>query len=129
VYFKVLKSGLGLESSKLRESGRQRDGLPCAVLLAGVITGLLFLLARESKAFSETLVFAKSDCHILKRRCKLSDEQTGIKVYLYALAMLGGYLNRKAGPPPGIIVILRGMRRRRVLRQGYEMDLHQDMGN
>lgn len=128
VYFKVLKSGLGLESSKLRERKRLERWIALCCLVGWRIQWLT-MLARESDTFPETRVFSKSECLILKRTAKLHDGAAGIKVYLYALAMLGGYLNRTKDPPPGIMVIWRGVRRLSELRQGYEMAFEKDMGN
>lgn len=128
VYFKVLKSGLGLESSKLRERKRLERWIALCCLVGWRIQWLT-MLARESDTFPETCVFSKSECLILKRTAKLHDGAAGIKVYLYALAMLGGYLNRTKDPPPGIVVIWRGVRRLSELRQGYEMAFEKDMGN
>ena len=104
VYFKVIKSGMGLESSKLRERKRLERWIALCCLVGWRIHWLT-MLARQAEDFTETSVFAASECLILKRTGKLRDTQTGIKVYLYALARLGGYLNRKSDPPPGIIVI------------------------
>lgn len=87
------------------------------------------MLARESDTFPETRVFSKSEFLILKRTAKLHDEEVGIKIYLYALAMLGGYLNPATDPPPGIIVIWRGVRRLSELREGYEIAFQEDLGN
>ena len=120
VYFKILKSGLGLESSKLRERKRLERWIALCCLVGWRIQWLT-MLARQSENFPVSRVFAKSECHILKRTGKLNDTDSGIKVYLYALAMLGGYLNRNTDPPPGNTVIWRGMRRLAELRQGYEL--------
>ena len=128
VYFKVLKSGLGLGSSKLRERKRLERWIAVCCLVGWRIQWLT-MLARESETFPETRVFAESECLILKRTGKLREDEAGIKVYLNALAMLGGYLNRAKDPPPGIIVIWRGVRRLSELRQGYEMAFEKDMGN
>jgi len=87
------------------------------------------MLARESETFPETYVFADTECLILKRTAKLCDAMTGIKVYLYALARLGGYLNRATDPQPGIIVMWRGIRELSKLRKGYEIALGEDVGN
>jgi len=128
VYFKVLKSGLGLESSKLRKRKRLERWIAVCCVVGWRIQWLT-MLARESETFPETRVFAKNECLILKRTGKLSDEQAGIKVYLYALARLGGYLNRTSDPPPGITVIWRGMRRLSELRQGFELAFEKNVGN
>ena len=128
VYFKVLKSGLGLESSKLRERKRLERWIAMCCIVGWRLQWLT-LLARESETFPETRVFVKSECLILKRTGKLCDEQVDMKVYLYALAKLDGYLNRTSNPPPGITVIWRGMRRLSELRQGYEMAFEKNVGN
>lgn len=120
VYFKILKTGLGLESSKLRERKRLERWIALCSLVGWRIHWLT-MLARESAVYPESRVFTHSECQILKRTGKLGDTDKGIKVYLYALARLGGYLNRKTDPPPGIIVIWRGLRRLNELRKGYEM--------
>jgi len=127
-YFKVLKSGLGLESSKLRERKRLERWIAVCCLIGWRIQWLT-MLARESETFPETRVFTKNECLILKRTGRSRDKDKGIKIYLYALARLGGYLNRTTDPPPGIMVIWRGMRRLSELRQGYEMAFEKDVGN
>jgi len=128
VYFKVLKSGLGLETSKLRERKRLERWIALCCLVGWRIQWLT-MLARESDTFPETRVFPKSECLILKRTAKLHDEEVGIKIYLYALAMLSGYLNRANDPPPGIMVIWRGMPQPSELREAYELPFQKDVGN
>ncbi len=121
-WFKALKSGLGVESSKLRERKRLERLIAMCCIVAWRIQWLT-MLAREADTFPESLVFEKSDCLILKKTGKLSLNDRGIKAYLNALAMLGGYLNRASDPPPGITIIWRGMRRLSELHQGYELAL------
>lgn len=128
VYFKVLKSGMGLESSKLRERKLLERWIALCCLVGWRIQWLT-MMARQSETFPESRVFAASECLILKRTGKLHDSEIGVKVYLNALAKLGGYLDRASDPPPGIIVIWRGMRRLSELRQGYELDFEKDVGN
>lgn len=128
VYFKILKSGLGLELSKLRERKRLERWMAVCCLVAWRIQWLT-MLARQSETFPESRVFAESECLILKRTGKLTETDVGLKIYLYTLAKLGGYLNRKTDPPPGAMVIWRGIRRLSELREGYEMAFDIDVGN
>jgi len=128
VYFKVRKSGMGVEELKLRERQRLERWIALCCVVAWRIHWLT-MLARESETFPETYVFTDTDCLILKRTGKLCDSATGIKEYLYALARLGGYLNRAADPQPGIIVMWRGIRELSKLRQGYELALGENVGN
>lgn len=128
VYFKVLKSGMGVEALKLRERKRLERWIALCCVVSWRIHWLT-MLARESETFPETYVFTENECLILTRTGKLCDAATGINVYLYALARLGGYLNRTTDPPPGIIVMWRGIRELSKLRQGYEIALGENVGN
>lgn len=128
VYFKVLKSGMAVEQLKLRDRKRLERWIALCCVVSWRIHWLT-MLAREAETFPEAYVFADTECLILKRTAKLHDAASGITVYLYALAKLGGYLDRTTDPPPGIIVMWRGIRELSKLRRGYEIALGEDVGN
>jgi len=128
IYFKVLKSGMKIESSKLRERKRLERWIAMCCIVAWRIQWMT-MLARETESFPESRVFSPTECLILKRTGNINPSTRGIKTYLNALAQLGGYLSRKNDRPPGIIVIWRGIRRLNELTRGYELAINENVGN
>jgi len=128
IYFKVLKSGMKIESSKLRERKRLERWIAMCCIVAWRIQWMT-MLARETESFPESRVFSATECLILERTGKINPSTRGIKTYLNALAQLGGYLSRKNDLPPGIIVIWRGIRRLNELTQGYELAINENVDN
>lgn len=114
-YFKTLKSGFALEHCRLRHADRIKK----YTALVSVLAWKIFWLTKVSRACPDEppkLAFGKKEIKViqaieLKQGRQLSTESRSLYDYTVAVARLGGYLARKSDPPPGIIVLWRGMQR------------------
>ena len=120
IYFKILKSGLKAEESKLRTADRLTRLIAMYCILAWRIHWLT-MLNRETRNFPPCLAFEKSEIEILSRYFKKLPEPQNLQDYIERLARLGGYLARKKDPPPGNSVIWRGLNKLNELRAGFEL--------
>lgn len=114
VFFKTLKSGFGLEKSRLRSFKRMKK---FAALVSVVAWRIFWLvkISRSSPTASATIAFTEEEKMVLIK-LSISDgkeppECTTLHDCVNAIAALGGYLNRKSDPPPGNLVLWRGMQR------------------
>ncbi|MEO8838810.1 MAG: IS4 family transposase, partial [Herbaspirillum sp.] len=114
VFHKILKSGCRAEDSKLRTAQRLVNLIAMFCLLSWRIFWLT-MINRSAPEASPRLAFTELELKLLDhfmagcdkrfhRRRKLGD-------YLVCLARLGGYLARTSDPPPGNMVIWRGLSR------------------
>ena len=119
-YFKILKSGLKLEESKLRTTDRLVRLISICCILAWRIQWLT-MLDREDKQLAPQLAFDEVERVILEHYFHPQDELSTLQEYICQLARLGGYLARAKDPPPGNMVIWRGMNKLFELRAGFEL--------
>ena len=83
----------------------------------------LTMLNRASPEAGAEMALTKTEIEILDRlvaSSKLTAEPK-LSSYLLAIAKLGGYLARAKDPPPGSIVIWRGMSRLMDIQFGFEL--------
>lgn len=120
-YFKILKSGFNAEKSKLRSKHRLQNIISIFCILAWRLFWLTNL-AREVNSTAVKIAFTKIERKVLKkisggigRRCQ------SIRDYLTTIATLGGYLNRKKDPPPGNMVMWKGLNRLHDMTEGIEI--------
>ena len=125
-YFKIMKSGLKVEESRLRASDRLSRLIAICCILAWRIQWMT-LLNREDTKLAPQLVFDKLELRVLNHYYKDAGARPSLQEYICKLAMLGGYLNRETDPPPGSSLIWRGMNRLNDLRAGFQLAL--DVGN
>lgn len=113
IFFKILKSGCKAEESKLRTAEHLVNLIAIFCILSWRIFWMTMMNRVNPNAPPETalseieikiLDHFNSDHTSPDRKRKLSD-------YLIKIAMLGGYLARASDPPPGNIVMWRGMSR------------------
>ncbi|WP_299947822.1 IS4 family transposase [uncultured Microbulbifer sp.] len=121
-YFKILKSGLKLEESKLRTAARLTRLISICCILAWRIHWLT-MLNREDKRLSPNLAFDDIERKILIQYFQKIVVPSTLQDYIDRLARLGGYLARASDPPPGNTVIWRGMNKLYELRAGFELAL------
>lgn len=114
VYFKTLKSGFGLERSRLRSIAR----LNKFAALVSVLAWRVFWLTKVSRNTKENpgdLAYTSNEISVLKKLAAAKGRKLTKNDTLYSfteeVARLGGYLARKSDPPPGVIVIWRGLQR------------------
>ena len=117
-YFKILKSGLRIEESKLCTAKRISKLISISCILAWRIQWLT-MLNRNNKYFSPTVAFSPEEIKIMKVYFKSCPKY--LHEYISLLARLGGYLNRKNDPPPGNKIIWRGFNKLFELQQGFRL--------
>ena len=123
LFHKILKSGCKAESSKLRTANRITNLISVFCILSWRIFWMT-MLNRVLPNASSKLALTEVEIKLLDnleynntnipRKKKLSD-------YLISIAKLGGYLARNSDPPPGNIVMWRGLTRLTDIVLGYNM--------
>ena len=121
-YHKVLKSGCQAEQARLRTADRLTNLL--AVLC--VVGWRVFWLTMASRATPDAppeVAFTPAEIAVLDRvvgRPPQAPKRT-ISHYLLLVAKLGGYLARTKDPPPGNMVVWRGLTRLADILLGSEL--------
>jgi hypothetical protein len=114
IFHKILKSGCQAEQSKLRTAERLVNLLATFCILSWRIFWLT-MLNRATQESEASVAFTALEITILQRlapdRQSESSRSSKLQSCLIQLARLGGYLNRAKDPPPGNMVIWRGMSR------------------
>ena len=128
-FHKVLKSGCRAEQSKLRTTARLINLL--AVLC--VVGWRVFWLTMTSRATPDAppeVAFTPAEIAILDAISGGPPDRAERTVshYLGKVAKLGGYLARASDPPPGNMVVWRGLNRLADILLGFELD-SQVVGN
>ncbi len=124
-FHKILKSGCQAERSKLRTAERLVNLLALFCILSWRIFWLT-MLNRATESAKPSLAFTPQEIDILARlaadrqRTAVRRSPT-IQSCLRQLARLGGYLDRTYDPPPGNIVIWRGMSRLSDIALGFKL--------
>lgn len=112
-FHKIMKSGCRAEESKLRTAERLVNLL--AVLC--IVSWRIFwttMIHRTTPQAPAQLVFTSLELRLLDLLVKdscLGGHQETLSSYVTRLAKLGGYLARSNDPPPGNMVVWRGMSR------------------
>jgi hypothetical protein len=114
IWHKVLKSGCDIEG---RQLGHVDSLERCLALYSVVAWRVLYavMLSRHVPDASCELLLEKEEwqglyCHLHK--CAIPPlEPPSLSVAVRWLGRLGGYLDRKSDPPPGVTVIWRGIQR------------------
>jgi hypothetical protein len=121
-YHKILKSGCRAEDSHLRTAQRLTNLIAMMCVLAWRIFWLT-MMNRVAPDGSAALVLTRQEAHVL---AKLVPQITPagrptVAVCLNQLARLGGYLARARDPPPGNMVLWRGMARLTDIELGFNL--------
>lgn len=121
-YHKVLKSGCHAEQSKLRTADRVTNLLAMLCIIGWRVFWLTMLNRECPEAGAETAL-TKTEIEILDRLVPNSKKiaQPKLSNYVLAIAKLGGYLARAKDPPPGNMVIWRGMSRLTDIHIGFDL--------
>jgi hypothetical protein len=131
-FHKVLKSGCRAEQSKLRTAERLTNLLAVLCVVGWRVFWLTMVNRTAPDAPPETVLTA-AEIDVLDRMA--GDAAPGaersspgtpapprtISHYLRAIAKLGGYLGRKNDPPPGNMVVWRGLTRLADILLGVEL--------
>ncbi len=132
IFHKVLKSGCRAEDSKLRTADRLANLMAVFCILSWRVLWLT-MIARAAPDEVPDIALTPTEIGILdelvadpgNRRCKKGT----LAFYITKLARLGGYLARATDPPPGIIVIWRGLTRLTDIELGAEIGAARIVGN
>jgi hypothetical protein len=133
-YHKVLKSGCQAERLKLRTAERLTNLLAVFCVIGWRVFWLTMSNRVNPDAPAETAL-TRTEIEILDRMATSTAARSGTQApertvshYLVAIAKLGGYLARTKDPPPGNMVIWRGLTRLTDIHLGYELQ-NQIVGN
>jgi Transposase DNA-binding/Transposase DDE domain len=131
VFHKILKSGCKAEASKLRTANR----LVNLISVLAILSWRIFWMTMMNRAAPNTdaeVAFTVLEIKLLDR---LVSDKPGADVrsrslttYLTKLARLGGYLARSSDPPPGNMLVWRGLSRLTDIHLGFLLATH-DVGN
>jgi hypothetical protein len=123
-FHKIIKSGCKAEASKLRTAERLVNLLSIFCILAWRIFWMT-MLNREAANLSPHLALTKTETTILDAAVRDPAAVTSHHVnknlswYLTKIARMGGYLARKNDPPPGNMVMWRGITRLTDIEFGF----------
>ena len=123
VFHKILKSGCKAEESKLRTADRIVNLISLFCILSWRIFWMT-MINRTAPEAPPALALTPSECHLLDQIVKEKTPHAKAKplsAYLIKIARLGGYLARKNDPPPGNIVMWRGMSRLTDIQLGFQL--------
>lgn len=125
-FHEILKSGCTAEDSKLRTAERLSRLIAVFYVLSWRIFWMT-MINRSATRMPATVVFTSAEQHLLDRlfpaRSRDPVQHSSLSDYLTKLARLGGYLARASDPPPGNIVMWRGLSRLTDIELGYRMAL------
>ena len=121
-FHKVLKSGCQAEQSKLRTAER----LTNLLAILGIVGWRVFWLTMVNRATPEApaeVALTRAEIEILDRLASPAGPpaKPTVSHYLVAIAELGGYLARAKDPPPGNMVLWRGLSRLTNIHIGFEL--------
>jgi hypothetical protein len=127
-FHKILKSGCRAEGSKLRSAERLANLIAILCILAWRVLWLC-MVNRASPELPARLVFTDTEITLLERLIPMKDgaRKRTVGRFLTRVAKLGGYLDRTRDPPPGNMVLWRGMARLTDIHLGFT--LVEDVGN
>jgi hypothetical protein len=121
-FHKILKSGCRAQDSKLRSAPRLANLIALMCILAWRVQWLC-MVNRVSPGLPARVVFTETEITLLEHLVPLPDRTRRKTVgrFLTRLARLGGYLNRRTDPPPGNMVLWRGMARLADIHLGFSL--------
>ena len=131
VFHKILKSGCRAEQARLRTAERLVRLLAVFCILSWRVFWLT-MLSRAKPDLEAALVLTELETNILDQLIPDSTADppaaSTISRYLIKIARLGGYLARTKDPPPGNIVMWRGLSRLNDIALGVTLQSN-DVGN
>lgn len=126
-YHKVLKSGCQAERLKLRTADRLTNLLAVFCIIGWRVFWLTMSNRVNPDAPAE-MALTRPEIQILDRletstaaHSEARTPKPTVSHYLVAIAKLGGYLGRTNDPPPGNMVLWRGLTRLTDIHLGYEL--------
>jgi hypothetical protein len=123
-FHKILKSGCRMEESRLRSAERIANLLALFCIIAWRILWLT-LAHRADPGAAPRTTLSEREITLLDRLAPdakgREPEKNTLTVYIRKLARLGGHLGRSRDPPPGVIVLWRGLSRLADIELGVEI--------
>ena len=121
-FHKILKSGFKAEEVRLRAAERIVNLIAILCILSWRIFWMT-MSNRITPAAPPELAFTPAEMYLLDQLVKDHSRQSvsgpTLSLYLTKLAQLGGYLARAKDPPPGNIVMWRGLSRLTDIQLGF----------
>lgn len=122
VYFRVLKSGCGVEKLQLETAERMQNALAVYQIVAWRVL-LLTMLGRTAPNVSCETVLTEAEwkaVYVVVLRKKVPKQPPKLRVVVLLIARLGGHLGRKSDPPPGPKAMWTGLQKTRTLALGWQ---------
>ncbi len=123
-FHKILKSGCKAEASKLRTAGRLANLISVFCILSWRIFWMTMINRCCPKAPAK-LALTNLEINLLNQLVKNNYKNVSnnkiLSNYLIKIAKLGGYLARASDPPPGNIVMWRGLSRLTDIELGFNL--------
>lgn len=125
LFHKILKSGCKAEESQLRTASRLVNLLAVFCILAWRVFWLT-MMNRVAPNAAPELAFTPQERRVLdhllmKSKDTPSSSAPKLTTYLTQLTRLGGYLARASDPPPGNMVMWRGLARLTDITLGFQL--------
>lgn len=120
-FHKILKSGCKAEESKLRSSQRLANLISVFCIVSWRIFWMTMINRTDPNA-SPDIALTELESRLLDELVKDSKRDSPrptLSLYLTKIARLGGYLARASDPPPGNMVMWRGMSRLTDIQLGF----------
>lgn len=122
-FHKIVKSGCKAEESKLRTADRLVNLIAVFCILSWRIFWMTMINPSTCNA-PTSIAFTETECqlldHLVPDRAKARTAKKTLSAYIIKVARLGGYLARSSDPPPGNIVMWRGLSRLTDIVLGFE---------
>lgn len=121
-FHKILKSGCRAEASRLRTAERIVNLIAVFCILSWRVFWMT-MMNRVAPAAAPTLALTPLETHLLDRllrdKATPTHQPRRLSDYLRQIARLGGYLARAKDPPPGNMVVWRGLSRLTDIELGF----------
>jgi hypothetical protein len=130
IFHKILKSGCKAEASKLRTAERLAKLISVFCILSWRIFWMT-MMNRCCENSSPKFALTEIETHLLDKVIQkdVRSVHKNLSYYLLKIAKLGGYLARTSDPPPGNIVMWRGLARLTDIQLGFNLAMHIIVGN
>lgn len=123
-FHKILKSGCKAEDSKLRTYERLTNFIALCCIVGWRVFWMT-MLQRVAGEMPPSMALTDTEIELLdklnRRPAAIPPADKNLSEYLLTIACLGGYLARAKDPPPGNLVVWRGLRRLTDIQLGYTL--------